>query len=194
MLARPPELSTQTWTTIERAHAEAEIAFVAKTRRWPELDTAESAVVFFVLDVFEAVVDVAIDRAQAEHWSGEDLRRVSTELLYALIHDAYVEKHSHQTTMDQFKVVLHRELRGCDFWLNLQRAIIAARPTIGQQIDRWRLRCGWSIAKLAAEVELDESSVKDHLADRARPRVENLQSYERVFTEKLEMLITISVE
>jgi len=59
------------------------------------------------------------------------------------------------------------------------------RPTLGRKLDAHRRECGWSIAQLAAKLEMEESTVKKHLNDHARPRPQNLRKYVDVFNEKL---------
>ena len=198
MLTRPSEFSPQAWAIVEQAHADAELDYVASihARVWVDPTKCDQAALFFVLQVFEVVVTAAIASAAEEQWFGDELRRATAQVLDELILAAHREKEpSNYCSLEMFTREVHRQLRGFRFWTELQRLIAAApTPSLGKQLNRYRQRCGWSIARLAGAVGLDETNVKDHLADRARPRPENLQSYAQTFANELNLQRPLSFE
>jgi hypothetical protein len=198
VLTRRAEFSPQDWAIVEQAHAKAELDYIADTRvrRWINPAECDQEAVFFVLKVFEVVVTVALARATEEQWFGDELRQATALVLDELILTAHLEKQQAPfCSQELFTREVHRQLRGFGFWTELQRAITAApTPSLGKQLNRYRRQCGWSFARLAQALELDESTVKDHVADRKRPRPETLQSYARAFSAALNLPRPLSFE
>lgn len=63
--------------------------------------------------------------------------------------------------------------------------------TIGQQLEKLRLECGWSAEELAERVDITPRSVYRHLSDEDRPSKLNLAKYARAFTQHLERTVVI---
>jgi hypothetical protein len=177
MIRYPPDLSEAARAAIERAIAEAEGVFAAETRPVRQTllagpityvgmhDSADEAVLFYVLDVFEAIARIACEEAIGDSWPPDRLRMATEDWLAQLIEAAYREKHSQvaalgSRTAEQFTADVHRELRALDVWSDLQRTI--AR-----------------LATVAVVEEDDSGSGSESEAARATRRRALLQAYKR---------------
>lgn len=68
---------------------------------------------------------------------------------------------------------------------------LSETETLGEQLDRLRKECRFTVEELAEKVGLDPTSVHRHLADKSVPHLSNLGAYERVFSKKLGRKIVI---
>lgn len=57
-----------------------------------------------------------------------------------------------------------------------------SRKTLGDQIDRYRLLCGWTVEDLAEQIDMSRDAVSDHINKGATPQPAKLAKYAEVFS------------
>ena len=66
------------------------------------------------------------------------------------------------------------------------------KESTGQQIDRLRKECRWTIEELAEKVGINIRTVQRHIADKSSPYSRHLSGYERAFSKALNIKVVIS--
>jgi ribosome-binding protein aMBF1 (putative translation factor) len=66
------------------------------------------------------------------------------------------------------------------------------KETVGDQIQRLRRECNWTIERLAEKVGLDESTVKRHLAGKQTAHLSTISLYQQAFSKALKKDVFIS--
>jgi hypothetical protein len=66
------------------------------------------------------------------------------------------------------------------------------KTTLGTNIDKYRQLCGWTIETLAEVMDMDRTSILDHINKNVRPRPDALKRYAESFSDKLGYLVTVA--
>lgn len=132
MIEYPPELSAAARARIDRAIADAELAFIAAEDPGPQMLILGGRVpsefrsipaardpVHFVLVVFETVIQTLSETS----WSADQLRMTAARMLDQRIAETFLQKHPAGVTIDQFTARVHQKLQTLSWWVQFQHTI-----------------------------------------------------------------------
>ena len=157
---------------------------------------ADQAAVQFVVDVFESVVQVFGETAQAHSWSADVFRSSMESWCDGLTERAYRLNHTqsgvaHREPLEDFVARVQQALVAAPCWAQYQDVLhtlstIQATPlSVGQQLSALMKEAKWSVNELAKAAHVDRTNVHDHLSDKVTLRSSTRQQDQEAFSVRL---------
>jgi hypothetical protein len=156
----------------------------------------DQAAVQLVLAELGASLPIYCDVASTCDWPVDQFRSWVERLRDQLIERGYqlhrVQSGTPQRLMpDTFKVMVQSAVQASSCWSQYRDALHAHSTAqteavpLGKQLEALRKEARWTVEQLAENVQLDRSSVQDHLSGKTTPRRTNLLQYEAKFSARL---------
>ena len=164
--------------------------------RGPGTPAAAADPVREVVAAFEKVVPTVYDAVARGEWPADQLRSATDYVLDQITRRIYTPNATRLGGLEQFTDRVYQALRPLPFWSQLQDRIgecstQSETAPLEKQLTALRVEARWTVDELAQKVELDRTSVQDHLSGKVIPRLSALKKYETVFSAELNREVKI---